>query len=106
MCLNCGCMRAHDDMGMPGVNITYEDVKRAAEANADDRRRDLGDDHSDQRQGSRRPPDRVPALSPRRDRWVVHHHRARALVVRWEIRLSGIGLSAARAASPRRRTGG
>jgi hypothetical protein len=33
MCLNCGCMAAHDDMGMPGVNITYEDVKRAADAN-------------------------------------------------------------------------
>lgn len=33
MCLNCGCMRAHDDMGKAGVNITYEDVKRAAEAN-------------------------------------------------------------------------
>jgi hypothetical protein len=26
-------MQAHDDMGMPGVNITYESVKRAAEAN-------------------------------------------------------------------------
>jgi hypothetical protein len=26
-------MRAHDDMGMPGTNITYEDVKRAADAN-------------------------------------------------------------------------
>jgi hypothetical protein len=26
-------MRAHDDMGKPRVNITYEDVKRAAEAN-------------------------------------------------------------------------
>ena len=33
MCLNCGCMRAHDDMGRPGVNLTYEDVKRMAEAN-------------------------------------------------------------------------
>lgn len=33
MCLNCGCMRAHDDMGRPDVNITYESVKRAAEAN-------------------------------------------------------------------------
>ena len=33
MCLNCGCMRAHDDMGKPGINIVYEDVKRAAEAN-------------------------------------------------------------------------
>ena len=33
MCLNCGCMRAHDDMGKPEVNITYEDVKRAADAN-------------------------------------------------------------------------
>lgn len=33
MCLNCGCMRAHDDMGKPHVNITYEDVRRAAEAN-------------------------------------------------------------------------
>ncbi len=26
-------MRAHDDMGQPDVNITYESVKRAAEAN-------------------------------------------------------------------------
>jgi hypothetical protein len=34
MCLNCGCMRAHDDMGKPGINLTYEDVKRAADANA------------------------------------------------------------------------
>lgn len=33
MCLNCGCMRAHDDMGKPDVNITFEDIKRAAEAN-------------------------------------------------------------------------
>ena len=33
MCLNCGCMHAHDDMGKPGVNITYETVKAAAEAN-------------------------------------------------------------------------
>ena len=33
MCLNCGCMRAHDDMGKPGVNITYETVKAAADAN-------------------------------------------------------------------------
>ena len=33
MCLNCGCMRAHDDMGKPGINITYEDVRRAADAN-------------------------------------------------------------------------
>jgi hypothetical protein len=33
MCLNCGCMRAHDDMGKPNVNITYEDVKKAADAN-------------------------------------------------------------------------
>jgi hypothetical protein len=33
MCLNCGCMRAHDDMGKPGVNLTYEVVKQAADAN-------------------------------------------------------------------------
>jgi len=33
MCLNCGCMAAHDDMGMPDVNITCEVVKRAADAN-------------------------------------------------------------------------
>jgi hypothetical protein len=26
-------MRAHDDMGKPGVNLVYEDLKRAAEAN-------------------------------------------------------------------------
>jgi hypothetical protein len=26
-------MRAHDDMGKPDANITYETVKRAAEAN-------------------------------------------------------------------------
>ena len=32
MCLNCGCMRAHDTMGKPD-NITYEVVKRAADAN-------------------------------------------------------------------------
>ena len=34
MCLNCGCMQAHDDMGKPEVNITYEDVKLAADANS------------------------------------------------------------------------
>jgi hypothetical protein len=33
MCLNCGCMAAHDDMGKPDANITYEDIKRAADAN-------------------------------------------------------------------------
>ena len=33
MCMNCGCMRAHDDMGRPDVNITYETIKRAADAN-------------------------------------------------------------------------
>jgi len=33
MCLNCGCMRAHDDMGKPDINITYEVVRRAADAN-------------------------------------------------------------------------
>jgi hypothetical protein len=27
-------MAAHDDMGKPEINITYEDVKRAADANA------------------------------------------------------------------------
>jgi hypothetical protein len=26
-------MQAHDDMGKPGVNIVYEDIKRAADAN-------------------------------------------------------------------------
>jgi len=26
-------MRAHDEMGKPGINITYETVKAAAEAN-------------------------------------------------------------------------
>ncbi len=31
MCLTCGCMDAHLEMGE--ANITYEDVKRAAEAN-------------------------------------------------------------------------
>jgi hypothetical protein len=33
MCLNCGCMQAHDDMGKPDVNITYESIKRAAGGN-------------------------------------------------------------------------
>lgn len=33
MCLNCGCMRAHDDMGEPDINITYESLKRAAASN-------------------------------------------------------------------------
>ena len=32
MCLNCGCMRAHDYMVNPDFNITYEDLKRAADA--------------------------------------------------------------------------
>jgi hypothetical protein len=32
MCLNCGCHKAHDDHGNP-ANITYDDVKKAAEAN-------------------------------------------------------------------------
>jgi hypothetical protein len=31
MCLTCGCMDAHKDMGES--NIRYEDVKRAAEKN-------------------------------------------------------------------------
>ncbi len=31
MCLTCGCMDAHLEMG--ASNITYEDVKRAADEN-------------------------------------------------------------------------
>jgi hypothetical protein len=31
MCLTCGCMDAHREMGES--NITYEDVKRAADEN-------------------------------------------------------------------------
>jgi hypothetical protein len=31
MCLTCGCMQAHLEMG--DANITYEDVKRAADEN-------------------------------------------------------------------------
>ena len=31
MCLTCGCMQAHLEMGES--NITYEDVKRAADEN-------------------------------------------------------------------------
>ena len=31
MCLTCGCMDAHLEMGE--ANITYEDVKRAADEN-------------------------------------------------------------------------
>lgn len=31
MCLTCGCMDAHLEMG--AANITYEDVKRAADEN-------------------------------------------------------------------------
>lgn len=33
MCLNCGCMQAHDTMGRPDINIVYEDLRRAADAN-------------------------------------------------------------------------
>jgi hypothetical protein len=33
MCLNCGCMQAHNDMGKPGVNIVYEDLRKASDAN-------------------------------------------------------------------------
>jgi hypothetical protein len=32
MCLNCGCHLAHDPHGSD-ANITYEDVKRAADVN-------------------------------------------------------------------------
>jgi hypothetical protein len=31
MCLTCGCMQAHKEMGQ--YNLTYEDVKRAADEN-------------------------------------------------------------------------
>ena len=31
MCLTCGCMDAHLEMG--DVNITYEDIKQAADQN-------------------------------------------------------------------------
>lgn len=31
MCLTCGCMQAHLEMG--AANITYEDVKAAADEN-------------------------------------------------------------------------
>jgi hypothetical protein len=31
MCLTCGCMDAHADMGE--ANITYEDIERAAKNN-------------------------------------------------------------------------
>jgi hypothetical protein len=31
MCLTCGCMQAHKEMGEH--NITYEDIKRAADVN-------------------------------------------------------------------------
>jgi hypothetical protein len=31
MCLTCGCMDAHLEMGE--ANITYEDIKRAADEN-------------------------------------------------------------------------
>ena len=31
MCLTCGCMQAHKEMGQH--NVTYEDLKRAADEN-------------------------------------------------------------------------
>jgi hypothetical protein len=31
--MDCGCGMAHDDMGEPEVHITYERLKRAADAN-------------------------------------------------------------------------
>jgi hypothetical protein len=31
MCLTCGCMQAHLEMG--NLNVTYEDVKAAADEN-------------------------------------------------------------------------
>ncbi len=33
MCMDCGCGQAHDDMGEPEIHITYEDLKRTADAN-------------------------------------------------------------------------
>lgn len=37
MCLTCGCMQAHLEMGKH--NIVYEDVKRAADETAEPSRR-------------------------------------------------------------------
>jgi len=54
MCLNCGCMAAHDDMGKPDLNITYEDINGRG-CQPHDRRGDPGHDRADGRQGSPRP---------------------------------------------------
>ena len=59
MCLNCGCMRAHDDMGKPDVNITYEDLKRAADASGATVDDILQTISRDRRQGPPRAPGRV-----------------------------------------------
>ena len=67
MCLNCGCMRAHDDMGKPDVNITYEDLKRAADASGatvDDILQTIAETAD---QGPPRPPGRVRRWRPSSD---------------------------------------
>ena len=66
-----GCGRAHDDMGKPGVNITYEDVKRAADANGKtvDETLDTIAQTADADRGDTRrstPPDSAPRVTRRR----------------------------------------
>ena len=78
MCLNCGCMAAHDDMGKPRVNITYEDVKRAADANAMTVEATLAMiAKTADKEGSARPPGRVRSeeVGPRRG---VNHSSQRS----------------------------
>ena len=52
MCLTCGCMDAHREMGE--ANITYEDIKRAADENGTERRGDAPDLRGHRGQGPKR----------------------------------------------------
>ena len=54
MCLTCGCMDAHREMGK--ANITYEDVKAAAGGERPLGRRDARHHGADGAEGPRRTP--------------------------------------------------
>ena len=99
MCLTCGCMQAHLEMGK--ANITYEDVKRAADANDRNRSRDPRHHHANRRHRPRRPPRRVPADQGRVGAVRVRPRHGRA----YHGRVTSDFIEVARRPAPRRRRG-
>ena len=80
MCLTCGCMQAHLEMGEH--NVVYDDIKRGRRRERPDGRRDARHRRPDGRHRSGRPSDRVRSRAPSADRRralaSVHARLARA----------------------------